>query len=90
MKSTMSLTVKEKTKTAETPVECFNNILKSAAKSVKNLAATVMKNSGRALEIGAKTGKAAASKNLQAALSTILDVIINNLASQGLYLGKFV
>ena len=58
----MSSNVTGKTKAAEIPVECFNNIRKAAAKSVKNLGTTVMKNPGRALKIRAKTGNAAASK----------------------------
>ena len=63
---------------------------RNSAKAGQKLAADVMKNPGRALEIGAKIGSAAVSKNTKPALSTIPDVTKFNHTGKELYLGKIV
>ena len=68
----------------------FKNLGKASAKAGKKLATNVLKNPGRALEIGASIGSAAVSRNPKAALSTIPDVIKFYHTGKGLYLGKFV
>ena len=68
----------------------FKNLGKASAKVGKKLATNVLKNPGRALEIGANIGSAAVSRSPKAALSTIPDVIKFYHTGKGLYLGKFV
>ena len=68
----------------------FKNLGKSSVKVGKKLAKNVLKNPGRALEIGANIGSAVASRNPKAALSTLPEVINFYHKGKGLYLGKFV
>ena len=68
----------------------FKNLGKASAKAGKKLATNVLKNPGRALEIGANIGSAAVSRNPKAALSTIPNIIKFYHTGKGLYLGKFV
>ena len=55
---------------------CLKNVKKKSAKAGEKLAARVMKNPGRALEIEPKIDTAAVSKNPLAVLSTIPEVRI--------------
>ena len=68
----------------------FKNLGKISAKAGKKLAKNVLKNPGRALEIGANIATAAARKSPKAALSTLPEVINFYHTGKGLYLGKFV
>ena len=68
----------------------FKNLGKISAKAGKKLAKNVLSNPGRALDLTAKTASAAASRNPQAALSTLPEVIKFYHEGQGLYLGKFI
>ena len=68
----------------------FKNLGKLSARAGKKLATNVLKNPGRALEIGANVATAAASRNPKAALSTLPEVINFYHTGKGLYLGKFV
>ena len=61
-----------------------------SAEAGKKLETNVLKIPGRALEIGANVATAAASRNPDAALSTIPGVIYLYLKGRGLYLGRFV
>ena len=53
----------------------FKNLGKLSSKAGKKLATNVLKNPGRALEIGANIATATATKNPKAALSTLPEVI---------------
>ena len=68
----------------------FKNLGKVSTKAGKKLAKNVLKNPGRALEIGANIATAAATKSPKAALSTLPEVINFYHTGKGLYLGKFV
>ena len=68
----------------------FRNLGKISSKAGKKLATNVLKNPGRALEIGANIATAAATKSPKAALSTLPEVINFYHTGKGLYLGKFV
>ena len=68
----------------------FKNLGKVSAKAGKKLAKNVLKNPGRALEIGANIATAAATKSPKTALSTLPEVINFYHTGKGLYLGKFV
>ena len=85
-----SMTVSDNTIKAEGLSSFFKNLGKISAKAGKKLATNVLKNPGRALEIGANVATAAASRNPKAALSTLPEVIIFYHTGKGLYLGKFV
>ena len=67
----------------------FKNLGKISSKAGKKLATNVLKNPGRALEIGANIANAA-TKSPKAALSTLPEVINFYHTVRGLYLGKFV
>ena len=68
----------------------FKNLGKLSAKAGKKLATNVLKNPGRALEVGANVATAAASRNPKNVLSTLPEVIKFYHEGQGLYLGKFI
>ena len=68
----------------------FKNLGKVSTKAGKKLAKNVLKNPGRALEIGANIATAASTKSPKAALSTLPEVINFYHTGKGLYLGKFV
>ena len=61
---------------------------KNSVKAGKELATTVLKNTTRALQTGAKVGSAAVSKNLKKVLSSDPDVITFYHTGKGLYPGK--
>ena len=85
-----SMTVSDNTIKAEGLGDFFKNLGKVSAKAGKKLAKNVLKNPGRALEIGANIATAAATKNPKTALGTIPEVINFYHTGKGLYLGKFV
>ena len=63
---------------------------KISANAGEKLATKVLKNPARALEIGANVATAAASRNPEAALSKLPEVIKFYHERRGLYLGKFI
>ena len=85
-----SMIVSDNTKKAEGLGSFFKNLGKVSSKADKKLATNVLKNPGRALEIGANIATAAATKSPKAALSTLPEVINFYHTGKGLYLGKFV
>ena len=85
-----SMIVSDNTIKAEGPGSFFKNLGKISSKAGKKLATNVLKNPGRALEIGANIATAAATKSPKAALSTLPEVINFYHTGKGLYLGKFV
>ena len=68
----------------------FKKLRKLSAKAGKKLATNVLKNPGRALEIGANVATAAASRNPKNVLSTLPKVINFYHKGRGVYLGKFI
>ena len=54
------------------------------------MAKNVLKNPGRALEIGANVGSAFATRSPKAALSSLPEVINFYHTGKGLYIGNFV
>ena len=85
-----SMTVSDNTIKAEGLGSFFKNLGKISSKAGKKLATNVLKNPGRALEIGANIATAAATKSPKADLSTLPEVINFYHTGKGLYLGKFV
>ena len=85
-----SMIVGDNTKKAEGLGSVSKNSGKTSSKAGKKLATNVLKNPGRALEIGANIATAAATKSPKAALSTLPEVINFYHTVRGLYLGKFV
>ena len=85
-----SMIVSDNTRKAEGLGSFFKNLGKISSKAGKKLATNVLKNPGRALEIGANIATAAATKSPKAALSTLPEVINFYHTGKGLYLGKFV
>ena len=85
-----SMTVSDNTIKAEGLGSFFKNLGKISSKAGKKLATNVLKNPGRALEIGANIATAAAAKSPKAALSTLPEVINFYHTGKGVYLGKFV
>ena len=85
-----SMIVSDNTIKAEGLGSFFKNLGKMSSKAGKKLATNVLKNPGRALEIGANIATAAATKSPKAALSTLPEVINFYHTGKGLYLGKFV
>ena len=85
-----SMTVSDNTIEAEGLSSFFKNLGKLSAKAGKKLATNVLKNPGRALEIGANVATAAASRNPKIVLSTLPEVINFYHKGRGVYLGKFI
>ena len=85
-----SMIVSDNTIKADGLGSFFKNLGKISSKAGKKLATNVLKNPGRALEIGANIATAAATKSPKAALSTLPEVINFYHTGKGLYLGKFV
>ena len=85
-----SMIVSDNVIQAEGLGDFFKNLGKLSARAGKKLATNVLKNPGRALEIGANVATAAASRNPKAALSALPEVINFYHKGRGLYLGKFV
>ena len=68
----------------------YKNLVKKGLTVSKKMAKNVLKNPGRALEIGAINGTAFASRSLKAALSTLTAAIKFYHRGKGLYIVKFV
>ena len=85
-----SMTVSDNTIKAEGLGDFFKNLGKKGLNVSKKMAKNVLKNPGRALEIGANVGSAFASRNPKAALTSLPEVINFYHTGRGLYLGKFV
>ena len=85
-----SMIVSDNTIKAEGLGSFFKNLGKISSKAGKKLAKNVLKNPGRALEIGANIATAAATKSPKTALATLPEVINFYHTGKGLYLGKFV
>ena len=75
---------------AEGSCSFFKNLGRRSAKAGKNLALSVLKNPGGALEISSNTATAAATKSPIDALSSLPEVINFYYTGKGLSLGKFV
>ena len=67
----------------------FKNLGKKGLNVSKKMAKNVLKNPGRALEIGANVDTAFASRNPKAALSTLPEVINFYHTGKALYLPRF-
>ena len=67
----------------------LKNLAKISVKAGKNLTSNILKDPGRALEIGANIATAAASRNLKAALLTLPEVGKFYHKDRVVYLGKF-
>ena len=85
-----SMTVSDNTIKAEGLSSFFKNLGKLSAKAGKKLATNVLKNPGRALEIGANVATAAASRNPKNVLPALPEVINFYHKGRGVYLGKFI
>ena len=85
-----SMIVSDNVIQAEGLGDFFKNLGKLSARAGKKLATNVLKNLGRALEIGANMATAAASRNPKAALSALPEVINFYHKGKGVYLGKFI
>ena len=85
-----SMIVSDNAIQAEDLSDFFKNLGRSFVKVGKNLAEKVLKNPGRALEIGANVGSAFASRSPKAASSSLPEVINFYHTGKGLYLGNFV
>ena len=83
------MTVSDNIKKAEGLGSFFKTLGKISAKAGKKLATNALKNPARFLEIGANVATAAASRNLKAALSTLLEVINFYHTGKSLYLPRF-
>ena len=84
-----SMIVSDNTIKAEGLGSFFKNLGEISSKAGKKLATNVLKNPGRALEIGANIATAAATKSPKAALSTLPEVINFYHTGKGLYLSRF-
>ena len=81
--------VSDNTIQAEGLGELFKNLGKEGLNVSKNMAKNVLKNPGRALQIGANVGTAFASRSPKAALSSLPEVINFYHTGKGLYLLRF-
>ena len=70
--------------------EGLSNFLKHLGSAAKNVGKKLLNNPGRALELAAKTGTAAASKNPRLIAATAPHIIKFVHQGKGLYLGKFI
>ena len=83
------MTVSDNTIQAEGLVSFFKTSGRISAKASEKLATNVLKNPGRALEIGANVANAAASRIPKKVLSTLLEVINFYHTGRGVFMGKF-
>ena len=84
-----SMTVSDNTIKAEGLGDFFKNLGKKGLNVSKKMAKNVLKNPGRALEIGANVGSAFASRSPKTALSSLPEVINFYPTGKGLYLPRF-
>ena len=68
--------------------EVLGDFFRSVGKAAKNVGKKILNNPGRALEIAANIGTAAASKNPKLIAATAPDIIKFVHQGKGLYLGK--
>ena len=85
-----SMIVSDSNIQAEGLGDFFKNLGTKGLNVSKKMAKNVLKNPGRALEIGANVGTAFATRSPKAALSSLPEVINFYHTGKGLYLGKFV
>ena len=85
-----SMIVSDNTIQAEGLGDFFKNLGKKGLNVSKKMAKNILKNPGRALEIGANVGAAFASRSPRAALTSLPEVINFYHTGKGLYFGKFV
>ena len=83
------MTVSDNTISAEGLGDLLKNLGKKRLHISKNMAENILKNPGRALEIGANVGTASASRSLKTAQSGLPEVLHFNHIGKRLYLGKF-
>ena len=81
--------ISDNTIQAEGLGDFFKNLGKKGLNVSKKMAKNVLKNPGRALEIGANVGTAFASRNPKAALTSLPEVINFYHTGKGLYLPRF-
>ena len=84
-----SMIVSDNTIQAEGLGDFFKKLGKKGINVSKKMAKNVLKNPGRALEIGANVGTAFASRNPKAALTSLPEVINFYHTGKGLYLPRF-
>ena len=84
------MTVSDNTIQAEGLGDFFRNLGKKELNVSKKLAKNVLKNPGRTVEIGANVGSEFASRNPEAALSSLPEVINFYHTGKGLYLLRFI
>ena len=87
-KRNKSLIVSDQTINGEGLGDFFKHLGKATTKAAKNVGKKILKNPGRALEIAANIGTAAASKNPRIIAATAPDIIEFVHQGKGLYLGK--
>ena len=85
-----SKTLSDNTIQAEGLGSFFKNLRRISAKACKKIATGLLKNPGRALEIGAKVATTAASRKPKAALPTLPEVINFYHKGRCVYLGKII
>ena len=85
-----SMTVVDNTIKAEGFGSSFKNLGRISAKASKKPTTNVLKNPGRALEIGANVATAAAGKNPKNVFATLPEVIKFYHRGRGVYLGKYI
>ena len=84
-----SMIVSDNTIQAEGLGDFFRNLGKNGLNVSKKMAKNILKNPGRALEIGANVGTAFAPRNPKAALTSLPEVINFYHTGKGLYLPRF-
>ena len=84
-----SMIVSDNVIQAEGLGDFLKNLGKKGLNVSKKMAKNVLKNPGRALEIGANVGTAFASRNPKAALTSLPEVIYFYHTGKGLYLPRF-
>ena len=84
-----SMIVSDNVIQAEGLGDFFKNLGKKGLNVSKKMAKNVLKNPGRALEIGANVGTAFASRNPKAALTSLPEVFNFYHTGKGLYLPRF-
>ena len=84
------MAVSDSTIHAEDFSDFFKNLCGKGLNVSKKMAKNVLKNSGRALEIGANVGTALATRKPKAVLSSLPEVIKFYHSGKGLHLGIIV
>ena len=84
------MTVSNNTIQAEALSDFFKNLCKKGLNVSKNMAKSVMKISGRALDITGNIATAAVSRNPKNVMSTVREPTTFYNTGRGLYLGRYV